>query len=90
MKYIYEWFLKIIVKKLFTGTRWTNVQEMARFINLLTCDTVHIEGLTDYYKSLKNEVYKNVANIILRLIFAYFLNRAGIKVDYEKIYRRHQ
>lgn len=88
MKYIYRYFLEKLLRKIFGSLRFSNPKELAEWITLVKCDSVYIEGITDYYNTL-NPVGKNIANIMFRLFLAYLLNRCGIKVEYNKIYNKN-
>lgn len=84
MSFINRWAVGRIIGKIFKDTRLSNLVELANFINLVKCDSVQIEGLTNYYEKLTLE-QKRIADKTFRLILAYLLNRAGIKINYEEI-----
>lgn len=84
MKFLIRIAINRVIKLLFKDSRLSNIKELAEFINSVYCDTVEIEGLTKYYNSLTTK-QKEVADKTFRLILAYLLNRAGIKINYDKI-----
>lgn len=83
MRILERFVLRNLIGKLFNIDFSSVVEDVIRNIR---CDTVNIEGLTSYYKKL-DFPQQQVANNVLRLILAYLLNRAGVKVDYDKIKR---